>query len=390
MVDLEQGGAVVIIHPPGYVGVNPTIQSTISLLVERNHDVHLVSLSRPAEGARDFSCHVLLEEHPRFAARGARLLARLWMPIYAWRVVRRLRPVAVIAVDPRGAVAASLTVLRVRARLVYLSLHLESLEDAVRNRRFGAVVTRLAERRILRRMDAVITQDEHRQRQLQQENGLDDVHTKFFRVPNSHRGRARPTRSTFYQETFGLPLEEPIVLTAGAIHADWSHTEFLSECAARQDPPFYTLVMQARESLRGPALAKVLALCHGRAVLSKEPVPGSELASAFASATVGAAIYTNVFHWNQTFVGGASGKMMSYLASGVPVIMRDSPGVTEVIREFGCGEVLSVLDCDEFNRLVRTIHSDRARYSANAVRCYNELYEFDDAFSAVYDFMTRR
>jgi glycosyltransferase involved in cell wall biosynthesis len=71
----------------------------------------------------------------------------------------------------------------------------------------------------------------------------------------------------------------------------------------------------------------------------------------------------------------------------VPVIMHDSPGVTEVIREFGCGEVLSKLDCDEFNALVHKIAAARDRYSLNAERCYNERYEFDQAFTAVNRFL---
>jgi hypothetical protein len=74
----------------------------------------------------------------------------------------------------------------------------------------------------------------------------------------------------------------------------------------------------------------------------------------------------------------------------VPVIMLDSPGVTEVIREFNCGEVLSRLDCEEFNNLVRKIASAHHRYSPNAERCYNAKYEFDQAFAAVYRFMRSR
>ena len=124
-------------------------------------------------------------------------------------------------------------------------------------------------------------------------------------VPNSHRGRARRHESDFYQEKLGLDRDEPIVLIAGAIGDDWSHTEFLADCARRQDPPFYTLVMQSREPLAATDLGKLTAICHSRAVLSPEPVPSADLGRAFASATVGAAIYTSVFHWNQRFVGGS-------------------------------------------------------------------------------------
>lgn len=379
---------VAIVHPLGYVGVNPTIQSMISVLAERGHEVHLISLARYRDEGRGFTSHELRVEFPWFATRGRRL-SRLWMLIFAWRTVRRTRAGVVVAVDPLGAVAASLTILFTRALHMYLSLHLESLADLIRRRQYGAGVERLLERRLIRRMDAVITQDDYRRRQLQEENGLDGEGVPCFILPNSHRGSARRRESTFYQEKLDLPIDEPLVLVAGAIQAPFSHTEFLSECAACQDPPCYTLVMQSRETLSGSTLRTLSKLSHDRAVLSPDPVPMEELANAFASATVGAAIYTNAFYWNQNFVGGASGKMMSYLQAGVPVIMQDSPGITDVIRDFECGEVLSELDCDEFNTLVRKICSDHRRYSENAVRCYNERYEFDEAFSEVYRFMIR-
>jgi glycosyltransferase involved in cell wall biosynthesis len=386
--EVERSGTVAIVHPPGYVGINPTIESMISFLAERGHDVHLISLNRPRDDAAGFTSHALRAKHPWLAARWGRPLSRFWMPVFVWLEVRRTRAGVVIAVDAAGALATAVNVWFARALHVYLSLHMESLADVVRRRRYGAAVRRLVERRILRRMDAVITQDDYRRRQLQEENGVEGDSIPCFLVPNSHRGRAHRHASTFYQDKLGLPLDEPVVLVAGDIGVEWSHTEFLAECAASQNPPFYTLVMQSREPLAGSALRKLSALCHSRAVLSPEPVPAGELGSAFGSATVGAAIYTNTFHWNQTFVGGASGKMMSYLQAGVPVIMHDSPGVTEVIREFDCGEVLSGLDCDEFNDLVRKIASAHRHYSVNAERCFNEKYEFDQAFSAVYRFMT--
>jgi glycosyltransferase involved in cell wall biosynthesis len=388
--EAERMGTVAIVHPQGHIRSNPTIQSMISFLAERGHDVHLISLNRPRDDAGGFTSRALRGKHPWLATRWGRPLSRFWMPIFVWLEARRTHTGVVIVVDTPGALAAAVSVRSTHALHLYLSLHMESLADVAQRRRYGPVVRRLLERRILGHMDALITQDDYRRRQLQNENGLEAASIPCFLVPNSHRGRARRHTSTFYQQKLGLPRDEPVVLVAGTIGADWSHTEFLAECAASQDPPFYTLVMQSREPLAGSELRKLSALCHSRAVLSPEPVPAAEVGSAFGSATVGAAIYTNTFHWNQTFVGGASGKMMSYLQAGVPVIMLDSPGVTEVIREFDCGEVLSGLDCDEFNNLVRKIASDHRRYSVNAERCYNEKYEFDQAFSAVHRFMIRQ
>jgi glycosyltransferase involved in cell wall biosynthesis len=387
--DLERARPVAILHPPGYIGVNPTMESMISFLAERGHDIHLISLERPRDEAARFTSHALRAKHLWLATRWGRPFSRVWMPVFAWLEVRRIGAgAAIIAVDTAGALAAIVTVRLADARHVFLSLHMETPSDVVQQRRYGAVMRVLIARRVVRRMAAVITQDDHRRQQLQEEDGLAGRSLRWFIVPNSHRGPARRYTSTFYQDRLGLPPDEPVVLVAGSIGADWSHTEFLADCARRQDPPFYTLVMQSREPLGAAELRKLSALCHSRAVLSSEPVAFADLGRAFSSATVGAAIYTSTFYSNQKFVGGASGKMMSYLQAGVPVIMLDSPGVTEVIREFGCGEVLSRLDHQEFNSLVRKIASARDGYATNAERCYNERYEFDRAFSAVHGFMS--
>jgi glycosyltransferase involved in cell wall biosynthesis len=380
---------VAIVHPPGYVGANPTIESMISFLAERGDDVHLISLERPdAEGA-GFTEHAL-RAGSWFATRWGRPVSRLWMPVFAWREVRRVRANVVVAVDIPGALGAAMTLAVARLGHVYVSLHMESFADCIRRRRFGAALRAIVARPIVGGMDAVITQDDHRRRQLEEEHGLRRERVRWFLVPNSHRGRARRYESTYYQEKLGLRADEPLVLVAGSVQAAWSHTEFLIECAAKQDPPFYTLVLQPRDLLDDLEFQKLSAICHSRALLMTSPVPAAERDRAFGSATVGAAIYTSEFYWNQKFVGGASGKMMSYLQAGLPVIMHDSPGVTEVIQEYGCGEVLSGLDCREFHELVRRIASAPERYSANAERCYNERYEFDQAFQPVRDFMSAR
>jgi len=381
-------GIVAIVHPQGRVGITPTLESMISFLAEQGEDVHLFSLDTPQEATHGFTRHALRAEHPWLGKPAARILSRLWFPVWVWLNQRRLRANLMVAVDAEGVLGVALARMLVRTRYAYLSLHMDTVADRIRRRRYGAALRLLFVRHTLRRMEIMITQDSYRRRQLQDANGLGSDSIEWFLVPNSHRGRAASQESSYYQEKFNLPHGEPVVLVAGSIQSDWSHTDFLAECAAKQDPPVYTLVMQSREHLDAGGLRKLAAISHSRALLSPDPVAARERTRAFGSATVGAAIYTNEFYSNQTFVGGASGKMMSYLQAGVPVIMLDSPGITEVIREFGCGEILSELDCDEFNDLVRKVVADREGYSARAVQCYNERYEFDHAFRPVYHFVS--
>src|ERR1051326_8981551 len=95
--------AVAIVHPPGYVGINPTIQSMISFLSEQGHDVHLITLNRPRDDAVGFTGHAMRAKNPWLATPWGRPLSRFWMPVYVWLEVRRARAGVVIAVDTAGA-----------------------------------------------------------------------------------------------------------------------------------------------------------------------------------------------------------------------------------------------------------------------------------------------
>ncbi len=381
---------VCIVHPPAYIGVNPTVYSVVSYLIDRGHDVHMISLSEPSEGVRGLTTHALLAERGWLGKPFLQQLTQLWMPLFVWRRVRALGGEIVIAIDASGAVASAATIATGTTPHFYVSLHLEYLDELRQKRHYGGGVKKLVERWVLRRMDAIITQDAYRREELFEENRLADGSVRVFILPNSYRGHAAQVESTYYQDLFGLATDEPVVLVAGSIAA-WSHIEFLIGCARNQlRPPYYTMVIQSRETLPESDIRWISELADAHVVLAPEPVPIDDLSDAFGSATVGAAIYTNNFYQNQTFVGGSSGKMMGYLKAGLPVIMMDSPGVSEIVTAYRCGRLLGRLDAKDFNDLVADVIANRSLFSANAVRCYNELYEFNSKFDAVHQFMLKR
>src|SRR4029077_7542811 len=157
----------------------------ISFLADQGHDVHLISLDRPPDDTARFTSHALRVRHPWLATGGGRPFSRIWMPVFTWRVVRRVQAGAVIAVDTAGALAAVITVRATDALHVFLSLHVESVSDVVQQRSYGVAMRVLIARRAVRRMAAVITQDDHRRLQLEAENGLAGRPLRWFIVPNS-------------------------------------------------------------------------------------------------------------------------------------------------------------------------------------------------------------
>jgi glycosyltransferase involved in cell wall biosynthesis len=79
----------------------------------------------------------------------------------------------------------------------------------------------------------------------------------------------------------------------------------------------------------------------------------------------------------------ASGKLAHYLRCGLPVICMPTVGLNEVIAQYRCG--LIVRDLGDVRQAIETILEDYESYSKNAVRCYEDVYEFGGHFQEVLD-----
>ncbi|MEZ4904859.1 MAG: hypothetical protein R2822_25465 [Spirosomataceae bacterium] len=242
----------------------------------------------------------------------------------------------------------------------------------------------------MKKIKYVVIQDQYRRQSFIEENKIDTLSTTFFIVPNTYRGHTIKRKTNFYQQQLNLPFDAKIVLLAGAIES-WSYPVFVTQCAAsQQTSPRYHLILQSREKIieATPIIQELRSLEGTNIHLSLTPLPFDQLDEACSSAHIGCALYTNSHFQNQTFVGGASGKMLTYLKNGLPVLMMDAPGITEIIEEYQCGKVLKTMNIDKFNTCVKEILANYDFFSANAYRCYEERYDFDRAFEAIQSFLS--
>lgn len=248
----------------------------------------------------------------------------------------------------------------------YLSLELYT-RDHPHSRTTLARRIKQCEARCHRAAAATIIQDEPRARVLLEDNGVQATNVLY--LPVSVPGPARCTRTTFLHDRLGLAGDVQIVLQLGVIAE--GRLSLSLAAAAQSLPPGCRLVMHGQG--RPATFQAIAAADHGdRVSLSTELVSESELPDLVASAAVGLVLYGPRFD-NDRLTSRSSEKLALLLRSGVPVVTFGYPGY-ELIRDYGCGVLINSLD--ELPNAVRTILADRNAYAENAVRCFEEQYDY--------------
>ncbi len=229
---------------------------------------------------------------------------------------------------------------------------------------------------------ALIIQDRERAEALIRENDAADC--PVLLVPNSPRGiRGDRPPSRLLHDRLSLPPEKTIVLHAGSV-CEGMRSHDLARAAADW-PDDRILVFHSHTSLnRHDEYAQaVTALGDGHVVLSSVPVDYDDLDDLFASAAVGLVIYDSTLGPNFQLLAGASGKLAHYLRCGVPVVCIDNPSIGRVLSRWQCG--VSVKEPAEVGTAVQTILDRYDEFHRNALKCFQEAYEFDRHFQKVLD-----
>jgi glycosyltransferase involved in cell wall biosynthesis len=263
----------------------------------------------------------------------ARLLGRLrYDTIDLWalyaRGFRRLMALpadVIVASRPEAAVVAFLVARLRRKRFVYFPFEL-----------YGEQITKAqawllwAERLILARADAVITQNALRARVYVEERGARTtpflVHNYKTTQPARRGGKLRPL--------LGLPAKTRIVLYEGLlIPGRWLDRLAQSVLHLPQD---VAVVLMGREKMGWRAqVAEALApaLATGRLFILPS-VSHDDLPDYVADADAGVVIYDDAVRNN---LYCEPGKLTDYLSVGVPVLTPDFPTVGPLVRDLKVG-----------------------------------------------------
>ncbi len=91
------------------------------------------------------------------------------------------------------------------------------------------------------------------------------------------------------------------------------------------------------------------------------PIPNRELLRYSASADIG---MCNIINSSLSYYTTLPNKLFEYMIAGIPVIGSDSPGIGQIVKETGIGEVTDPADPAALAAAARTILADPAPYRA--------------------------
>jgi glycosyltransferase involved in cell wall biosynthesis len=391
---------------PGF-GLPEFSHSAIRVVVimkSRRHSMARVAQPDSAVGAQPPSRRRLWSQAPRQRAVD---LARWLAASRAWRAARRFGGDArllleaarawwrsgrdpylcVIGVDPEGLRRASVLTRFTRSTIAYYSLEL-MLSDEITSREERAL--KAHERELSRRARFVIIQDEERARLLATDNSIPIE--RFVFVPNAPPGPARRSPSRWWHEQFGLAPGTRVVLHSGSI-GPWTGIDGIVR-AAQGLPDGWVLVVHTRfdPAAADPEQAQRLAELRRQAPLDKvffsvRPVPRRELAPLVDGADVGVAFYVPLedgdtyTRENIRSIGLSSGKVASYLAAGLPIIVNSASSLGELAEREGFG--ISVRAADELGHAIGRISADYEFYALRARTFFDQRLDFRQGFERI-------
>jgi hypothetical protein len=378
----------------GYISIQPSVVGAATELAERGYDIDLFYI-RPAFSvpALNLPAAIRMREYSwrklNFTKVTQRILRVSWRvselvrksePLindfikfvgFVWFCRQRARAVDVaIAFDMTGLAAMTIALPR-KVPFIYWSLEISLLSEL---NTLGSILQKRLEMRRLEVARAIVVQSSERAQLLSLDSGC--AKERFTIVPNSPPGpRPEDLPRDFFTRRFNIPRTATIVLCAGMI-APLVHSREIAAASTSWSPKF---VLVFHERLRNPSgyLRSVQAAGGNRVFLSLDPVPFNSVDVIFAAAHIGIVSYESV-NSNYATTLMSSGKLSYYLRNGLPVVIvtRSPP---PFMKRWMCG--LCVAEIGEIGQALIEIQADYSRFSEQAKRCYDELFDFGRAFA---------
>jgi glycosyltransferase involved in cell wall biosynthesis len=234
----------------------------------------------------------------------------------------------------------------------------------------------------LQSADYVVTHDDFHKRFLEEHFDIDS--SKILKLANASYTPIFATKSDWLREKFNLMDNEVLILHSGGL-AQWFKTIELVR-ASRSFDDNYRLIFHVGGDLSNKRYLEDALQVGDRILFSQSLLSNEELDQMIRSADIGVALYSEEhLGYRAELMGLAAGKIGNYLKCGVPIIASNMPSL-KYIEDYHCG--ILVNDESEINAAVNQIMKDRATYSSNAYRCYNELWHPKNYLQTIYDKIT--
>lgn len=362
-------GIVCIIRDP-FVERVPGLRSLLVYLGEHGFELDIICPIDPKQPQPSFLSD-RIRVHPCAAmtvvgGRAFRVPTALRMFADGLLLSRRIRPRYVLGTGQMGIPVASALGRMLSARTVAYTIEYPASRHGLRL----SPQERL-EHVGLRSADLVVTHDAMHADFISRAVGI--ARSRFEVVPNAWLGPAGRRASDFFRKRLPLSDLDVVLLHSGGVGV-WFDSLGLAQ-ASHSWPGHLRLVFHTSSRLDGsPYLSAVRDASDGDAVMfSTEPVAADEMDNVISAAHIGLAFYSvDVLGFRAKLMGLASGKIGSYLKCGIPVIASDIPSIKSYLEQYQCG--VCIRHFSEIPEAVERILTNYGRYSAGALRCFEDLW----------------
>jgi glycosyltransferase involved in cell wall biosynthesis len=234
--------------------------------------------------------------------------------------------------------------------------------------------------KLLKFFKNIIIQDENRANILINEFNLIKPNHFFHLLPNSISPAKSYSRSNLLKNKY--KISNTIILHIGQI----SETALSYEIAlSLNSQNKYSLVFHDKKftDINDPYLQLIRNQTNYPVYFSLSPVELDVLDEIILSASIGILGYSLNFGKNFELITNASGKLIMLLRLGIPVIVKEFPGVRDLIEKYKCGIVVN--SWEEVIPAADKIMSNIEFYSNNAINCFLSEFDFNKHFNNFFN-----
>ncbi len=301
--------------------------------------------------------------------------------------VEKLNTTINFGIDLHGSIVALLCSFIFKQKFIFLSLELEQPRKFKYISKPFSKIAKLA----YKKSEGVIVQDEDRFKTLSEYYQYQ--HPKVFYLPNSYLNDLSPDANPtqFFREKFNLSKEKfpYIVLYAGQLN-DNVYSKSLAHAFASIDNGC-ALVFHGVDP-RGfkeedPYIQSLRQVNSNNLFLSLNLLPFEEVDKIYSSSDICVAFYEN-FDDNHAKIAKASGKLAQYLKHGKPVLVNNSPSLSQILEKYQFGIIINnPSDAQEINLAINEILNCYETYSKNAKLCFEAEFDFGKKMEPILSFI---
>ncbi len=359
---------VFVYHANGVFSKIPCAVNIVNKLAANNFDVHIFTISNDSYG-----------ENPNLPSSNRIVYnyfdsSKVWLAkfstslaFYVWVIKKNLFPrlihssssVIHFGIDFQGLLIAWIMSFIIKGRVYFQSFEM--------NLTWAPVLPKwmtILENILIKKVEGVIIHDQLRAKMYKEDKKLFNI--PFFLIANSFSGNSLFVKSEFLHNRLSIDHNIPILLYQGSAGDwAWSHSVLMVFQSHKLD---YKLVFHVNEASKSEVLGDFELSDLINVEFSTANLPIDAVKNVVESCDVGLVIYEHPSP-NTHYVGYSSGKLCQYLKSGKPIICNDIPLISNHVREFGSGVIVS--SAEEIPAAFLRIMAEYDEYSTNAVKHYN-------------------